>query len=452
MGPFWFNVLVCGATFANRMKLRQHKKTIHGEHGRNATDMPCLNRVLPHRAEKINGVPNDSNAGRSQPEGHPEEEQRVKEKDVQEAMGKVDRGTRTYSTYNGQENKDDVETDISDAVHQNAIADTSLQANHVTQPCPFNRDASTPQLDNYHDHCCTAGLCAETDKDNGKQGGMLGYRTCGRRFRHYRRQTARSDFKCNVCGYSCFKRQDLESHIRRHIGDISFRCRLCDYAAVQSSQLYSHMRKKHPSSLPFTCTVCNRTFGTAKRLRHHCRLHPRASKITSAATARVSHDEVHSPSTKLRSVRANVEQQPKIQGKAPDTKKTEKDTQNQRRHLTRNCSQSPADSGCHLAAKPYKCSVCKYSCFTRSILAEHVRTHTGEKPYTCTLCDYATGHNSAFYVHMRKKHPGTRQFKCTVCCDSFVTPRQLMKHLQVHIDKTISRTNAVITHTAKHRM
>ena len=108
----------------------------------------------------------------------------------------------------------------------------------------------------------------------------------------------------------------------------------------------------------------------------------------------------------------------------------------------RHCPQSSDYKG-RIADKPYKCSVCKYSSVERSNLVEHMRLHTREKPYKCTLCDYATGHTSNFYRHMRKDHPSVRQFKCTVCGDGFVTPRQLTRHLQLHIGTNTFMTPVV---------
>ncbi len=257
-----------------------------------------------------------------------------------------------------------------------------------------------------------------------------------------RRKTDYSVFKCAVCGYTCKVGYDFKIHLQRHIGEKQFKCTVCDYAAVQSSELYTHFRNKHPSTRVFKCSTCTRSFATVKQFIRHTRLHlgALAGMATSGCTSKLK--------VKDRNVRRNTHQQPQVQPKATATHKSDRTARNQ---TQRQKCHRPLSSGYrgrqklrHSTYKRYQCTVCEYSCAVPSSLAIHLRSHSGEKPYKCTLCDYATGYSFNFYAHMRNKHQDTKQFMCTVCDDSFVTPRQLMTHLKLHIDKGISKKNAAV--------
>ncbi len=422
--PFKCNA--CGEILGSMTELKRHWKRAHGE---NAASMPSL-----------------------QPNTHIDEAERLKSTDLQATTDTADRGAHNFNKGNGLQNEYGGEAASSDhhRVDHDATADTSLQTNQSVQSnategaCQSVNTADT-HSGHQDQHFCKADMArsTETDRITGKQGEMLGYRTRQRRvlLHHSNRQVVHN-FKCTICSYSCKTRLNLEKHIRRHTGEKPFACRVCGFAAADSSHIYSHMRKKHPSVRPFNCSVCDKAFGTAKRLRHHSRLHRGATpgKMTSSTTPKLK--------MKDRNMRSNTHQQPLTQLEATVTHNIEKDPRDQRSHHTRHRRKASGNRYRHLSAKPYKCPVCTYSCSTRSILAVHVRIHTGEKPYKCTLCDYETGYNSSFYIHMRKQHPGANLLKCMVCGAGFITPRKLMMHLKVHM---VKGTDTVATPLGRRR-
>ncbi len=96
------------------------------------------------------------------------------------------------------------------------------------------------------------------------------------------------------------------------------------------------------------------------------------------------------------------------------------------------------------ADKPYKCTICGYSCDRRDDMMKHVDSHTGEKTYKCFICDYSSGHLSTFYDHIKSKHPGIHLFylfKCNVCNKVFVTEIQLRQHLRLHMQDSPREAN-----------
>ena len=70
------------------------------------------------------------------------------------------------------------------------------------------------------------------------------------------------------------------------------------------------------------------------------------------------------------------------------------------------------------------CSVWKKTFACKSSLKSHMAVHAEEKPYKCTLCDYSCVQSSDLKRHMYK-HGGERPYKCDVCDYSCVHSGQL---------------------------
>ena len=81
--------------------------------------------------------------------------------------------------------------------------------------------------------------------------------------------TARGEHKCDLCGYSTFKKHCLQRHQRCHTGERPFSCDLCNYRSVQNGHLKTHKLTHSPREKLFCCEKCDRRYGTKSALTFH---------------------------------------------------------------------------------------------------------------------------------------------------------------------------------------
>ncbi|XP_069364476.1 zinc finger protein ZFP2-like isoform X2 [Maniola hyperantus] len=94
----------------------------------------------------------------------------------------------------------------------------------------------------------------------------------------------------------------------------------------------------------------------------------------------------------------------------------------------------------HTGDRPFKCELCDYKFAFNSHLVLHMRTHTGEKPYTCKLCEYKFARNGDLIKHM-KTHTGEKPFNCELCEYKCLDKRSLVSHMRKHTgEKPVSCT------------
>ena len=113
----------------------------------------------------------------------------------------------------------------------------------------------------------------------------------------------------------------------------------------------------------------------------------------------------------------------------------------------------------HTEVKPYRCTVCGFSCSKSRYLKMHNRTHISVKSYTCQICNSSFPLPSKLRRH-RRIHTGEKPYACKSCNMSFPQPCDLRRHCRTHTgekpyncqicDKSFSRLDALKLHEMNH--
>ncbi|XP_061894484.1 zinc finger protein 774-like [Entelurus aequoreus] len=80
----------------------------------------------------------------------------------------------------------------------------------------------------------------------------------------------------------------------------------------------------------------------------------------------------------------------------------------------------------HTVAKPFACSVCQKSFYTKNAMTTHTRSHM-EMKFPCWLCNERFKSKHHAMIHMRT-HAGEKLLSCNVCCKKFTLKGTLKTH------------------------
>lgn len=92
----------------------------------------------------------------------------------------------------------------------------------------------------------------------------------------------------------------------------------------------------------------------------------------------------------------------------------------------------------------FSCYFCKMRFTERSILENHVRTHTQEKPFVCPVesCKYSCHKSSTLAYHMESQHSPTKaKYQCKIqscyfCFKTLNSIQALGNHIRTHTQET----------------
>lgn len=217
------------------------------------------------------------------------------------------------------------------------------------------------------------------------------FETMEERILHARRNITVKGPKCRYCGKSFLKLSSRNYHEQSVHEQTraqptvreSHKCDDCGKEFTKKTELRYH--KGTHTSIPSTCTICNKHFRNAQSFKMHVKRHTLGSRYNCVECGK--------------SYYTNSE-------------------------LARHVQQ-------HTGMREYPCHMCDMSFLSKPELNRHFKYHNGEKKFECKLClktYYESGH---LKVHERV-HTGERPFSCTVCQKGFITKSKLVRHLKIH--------------------
>ncbi|XP_061727315.1 zinc finger protein 3 homolog [Cydia pomonella] len=262
---------------------------------------------------------------------------------------------------------------------------------------------------------------------------------CGRRMidrasilDHYRNQHEGlvSHFTCHLCGKVSTNSKTHRGHMRNHHGGQRPECEQCGKTFVNKDSLEEH-RQIHQGIKNYSCSECGKRFRTRTQIKHHQLKHTDVKeyycvecdvRFKSAHSLRqhlvksLKHKDKHSlkflctrcdkrfPCARSLGAHQAVQHdglRAHACGLCPAALASRASLAKHRRHV-------------HQGARPAKrhvCDACGKAFRGKSVLINHVRTHTGEKPFSCPTCGRKFSQSTAMRTHVDLVHLKRRRGK-----------------------------------------
>ncbi|KAM3955724.1 LOW QUALITY PROTEIN: uncharacterized protein ACR2FA_010362 [Aphomia sociella] len=201
--------------------------------------------------------------------------------------------------------------------------------------------------------------------------------------------------KCDQCGKSFVNKDSLAEHMQIHQGIKNYECSTCGKRFRTRTQI-KHHQLKHTDVRNYYCVECDSRFKSAHSLRQHLLKSSKHKDMQSLkfACARCPRRYVHE-----RALAAHVRVQ----------------HEGERAHACARCGAALAsraslrkhELSVHAGRRPaagHVCDTCGKAFRGKSILTNHVRTHTGEKPFECNQCGRKFTQRTAMRTHINLVH------------------------------------------------
>ncbi|KAJ0184400.1 hypothetical protein K1T71_000823 [Dendrolimus kikuchii] len=201
--------------------------------------------------------------------------------------------------------------------------------------------------------------------------------------------------KCDQCGKSFVNKDSLHSHMQIHAGVKNYECAICGARFRTRSQI-KHHHLKHSTEKKYYCVECDTRFKTAQALKTHLK-------------KSIKHIDIES----LRYPCLRCEK--RFNTEAALSHHTLVQHEGVRGHRCEECGAALATANSlnkHIhsvhkgkrAEAKHVCDTCGKAFRGKSVLVNHVRTHTGEKPFECTYCGRKFGQRTAMRTHVNFIH------------------------------------------------
>lgn len=183
---------------------------------------------------------------------------------------------------------------------------------------------------------------------------------------HEKLHVTKKSHACHLCGVCFIDNSQLRSHLKTHIGEDHgpVYCSVCNKKFLRPALLELHMQKFHTGKDPYKCMICFKVLTRMGSLKQHMKY-------------------VHGEHEDLKCKYCGKEL------RSPGTLK--------KHELI------------HIGVKPYKCSVCSFSCRQSNGLTSHMKQHPEDLPqencpHKCAFCYRRFNTKAMLTSHISLRH------------------------------------------------
>ncbi|XP_044282368.1 zinc finger protein 407 isoform X3 [Varanus komodoensis] len=202
-------------------------------------------------------------------------------------------------------------------------------------------------------------------------------------------------FDCQICGYSCVTREDLELHCQKNshrIGDGRINCTQCSFVALNDISLGKHVSDKH--SMSHYCVTCHQYFLTEEEMAAHNTTEQHINLLPQEHTVWPLNSDLSLQTASVPEVESSVLPKVielKLQQEIPKPSVTHPGNEFKESVLSR---------------AGFQCKKCFYKTRSSSVLTRHIKLrHAQEYHFLCKACNLYSLSKEGMEKHIkRSKH------------------------------------------------